>query len=35
VRHEALLCQFYWFPDGGERPPLPGRRSGGVKLRAA
>jgi sugar lactone lactonase YvrE len=30
VRREALL-----FPDGGERPPSPCRRSGGVKLRAA
>ena len=30
VRHEALLL-----PDGGERPPLPCRRSGGVKLEAA
>ena len=30
VRHEALL-----FPNGGERPPSPCRRSGGVKLEAA
>ena len=30
VRREALL-----FSDGGERPPSPCRRSGGVKLRAA
>src|SRR5262245_19427521 len=30
VRHEALLL-----PNGGERPPSPCRRSGGVKLEAA
>jgi hypothetical protein len=30
VRHEALL-----FSDGGERPSLLRRRSGGVKLAAA
>ena len=30
VRHEALLL-----PNGGGRPPLPCRRSGGVKLEAA
>jgi len=30
VRHEALV-----FPDGGERPSMPRRRSGGVKLEAA
>jgi len=30
VRHEALV-----FPNGGERPSSPGRRSGGVKLEAA